>query len=120
MHFSTFFLSSLIFAIIGASPVPMIITARSPLESAGSNRRGIPFNDVSLPQHFNVYGSHVTWMYNWDSRTTATDLWYEFVPMLHSLRADHTGKWKEDAEHAARRGDGPTHLLGFNEPDNCE
>ena len=49
------------------------------------------------------------------------DTWYEFVPMLHSDRPDHTGKWAGDVKAAASQNlDLPTHLLGFNEPDNCE
>lgn len=41
--------------------------------------------------------------------------------MLHSDRDDHTRKWAADANVAALfNKDAPTHLLGFNEPDNCE
>jgi hypothetical protein len=41
--------------------------------------------------------------------------------MLHSDRPDHTGKWVGDAQNAAFGNKNlPTHLLGFNEPDNCE
>ena len=41
--------------------------------------------------------------------------------MLHSDRPDHTGKWAGDVQAAAfANKDMPTHLLGFNEPDNCE
>lgn len=41
--------------------------------------------------------------------------------MLHSNRADHTGKWAGDVQAAAFvNKDAPTHLLGFNEPDNCD
>lgn len=60
--------------------------------------------------------------YNWDSRPNgATNAWYEFVPMLHSDRPDHTGKWAGDVRTAAMQNPNyPTHLLGFNEPDNCE
>lgn len=41
--------------------------------------------------------------------------------MLHSSHPDHTGKWDADVSNAALANkDLPTHLLGFNEPDNCE
>ncbi len=60
--------------------------------------------------------------YNWDSRSNGhTNTWHEFVPMLHSNRDDHTKKWAADVSAAAFiNKDAPTHLLGFNEPDNCE
>jgi hypothetical protein len=41
--------------------------------------------------------------------------------MLHSDKPGTTGKWNEDVRIAANFNiDSPTHLLGFNEPDNCE
>jgi hypothetical protein len=41
--------------------------------------------------------------------------------MLHSNKPDVTGKWDDDVRAAAKiYTDRPTHLLGFNEPDNCE
>lgn len=62
--------------------------------------------------------------YNWDSRSNADASAYaglEFVPMLHSNRPDHTGKWDSDVRNAALANRNlPTHVLGFNEPDNCE
>ena len=62
--------------------------------------------------------------YNWDSRSNADTSAYaglEYVPMLHSNHPDHTGKWDADISNAALANkDLPTHLLGFNEPDNCE
>lgn len=60
--------------------------------------------------------------YNWDSRPNGdTHTWYEFVPMLHSNHADHTDRWANDVQAAAfANKDMPTHLLGFNEPDNCQ
>ena len=59
--------------------------------------------------------------YNWDSRPGATNTWHEFVPMLHSDKPDCTNKWNNDVRAAAMfNTDWPTHLLGFNEPDNCE
>lgn len=49
------------------------------------------------------------------------DTRFEYVPMLHSLRNDHVWRWKDDAMKAINGNrEWPTHLLGFNEPDNCE
>ena len=60
-------------------------------------------------------------MYNWDSSPGTTHTWHEFVPMLHSDKPDVTGKWNLNVHAAAMfNTDSPTHLLGFNEPDNCE
>ncbi|KAJ4983387.1 hypothetical protein SVAN01_11122 [Stagonosporopsis vannaccii] len=104
-----------------ASPVTKLIT-RAPPETAPGNRRGVAYNDIRFVKYFDIYGSHVSWAYNWDSRPGGNlNTGYEFVPMLHSNHADHTSKWAASAQAAAlSSGDGPTHLLGFNEPDNCE
>ena len=60
--------------------------------------------------------------YNWDSRANGdTNSGFEYVPMLHSNRPDHTGKWAGDVWKAAfENRNMPTHLFSFNEPDNCE
>ncbi|CAO2657239.1 Nn.00g033650.m01.CDS01 [Neocucurbitaria sp. VM-36] len=107
----------------GATPMPYNtnIFPRSPPEIPAHERRGIAFNNADFVHHFAVDGSHATWCYNWDSWSPHTEAWYPFIPMLHSLRPDHTGPWRGRAEQASRDGgDGPTHFLGFNEPDNCQ
>lgn len=59
--------------------------------------------------------------YNWDSRPGATNTWHEFVLMLHSTNTASTRKWNDDVRAAVNiYTDRPTHLLGFNEPDNCK
>ncbi|KAF1841530.1 glycoside hydrolase family 128 protein [Cucurbitaria berberidis CBS 394.84] len=112
------------FAILtGANPVPnnASIIPRSPPQVPAHERRGIAFNNADFVHYFAVEGTHATWCYNWDSWSPRTDAWYPFIPMLHSLRPDHTGPWMGRVEQAARdAGDGPTHLLGFNEPDICQ
>ena len=41
--------------------------------------------------------------------------------MLHSDKPDVTGRWNDNVLASAMFNvDWPTHLLGFNEPDNCE
>jgi hypothetical protein len=86
-------------------------------------RRGIAYNDVHFAKFFDIEGTHVTWRYNWDSSSPPSDAWFRFIPMLHSLRDDHTGRWKDNSESIAgenwKRGEMATWMLGFNEPDNC-
>ncbi|KAF9698854.1 hypothetical protein EKO04_003294 [Ascochyta lentis] len=115
------FMSLALFNFTAASPV-LKLTTRAPPETAGPHRRGAPYNEAKYIKYFDVGGSKVTWTYNWDSRSNGdTNTWYEYVPMLHSNRPDHTGKWYGDVRAAAfANKDAPTHLLGFNEPDNCD
>jgi hypothetical protein len=85
-------------------------------------RRGIAYNDVAFAHYFDAEGSHVTWRYNWDSSSPPSDAWFRYVPMLHSLRDDHTGRWKDNAEAIIKENwkvKGASWILGFNEPDNC-
>jgi hypothetical protein len=117
-------LTLLVFAIFTlASKHPHQHPSRAPPLSPSHERRGVTFNDAGLVRHFDTEGSHVTWICNWDSTSSPTGVWFKFVPMLHSLRDDHIGRWKGNAEQVARDNDKegwPTWLLGFNEPDNCE
>ena len=86
-------------------------------------RRGIAYNDVAYTKLFQGDGTHATWRFNWDSSSALSPAWFRFVPMLHSLRDDHTGRWKDNAEAMARKNwedeERATWLMGFNEPDNC-
>ncbi|KAF1830951.1 hypothetical protein BDW02DRAFT_601217 [Decorospora gaudefroyi] len=94
-----------------------------PPQKASRERRGIAFNDVSVLPLFVGKGAMVTWTYNWDSIAPPSSAWFRFIPMLHSLRDDLAGRWRDNAETRAfenwRKGEMPTWLLGFNEPDNC-
>ncbi|KAI8937966.1 hypothetical protein NX059_005647 [Plenodomus lindquistii] len=92
---------------------------QSTVEVPGGNRRGIAYNNVNYVSLFKHEHRRTTWCYNWDSRPyQETNV--EFVPMLHSIRDDHIGTWYDNAMKAINGNrDAPTHLLGFNEPDNC-
>jgi hypothetical protein len=99
-------------------------TGHDPLKQVPAHeRRGLAYNDVALTKLFDSNDTHVTWRFNWDSSSPPSNAWFRFVPMLHSLRDDHTGRWKDNAEAVARenfkQGGGVTWLMGFNEPDNC-
>ncbi|KAL6712369.1 hypothetical protein ACN47E_000246 [Coniothyrium glycines] len=109
----------LIFTLLAtATPFP---ARGTPPDIPGPSRRGVAYNDPEVVRLFLSDESKITWCYNWDSRTGATNTPYEFVPMLHSLRTDHIGRWRGDAERAINAiKTMPTHLLTFNEPDNCE
>jgi hypothetical protein len=84
-------------------------------------RRGVSFNSPGLVKHFDIQGTKAKWCFNWDSRSGPTYTWFEFVPMLHDVGADRTARWVDDVKAAAGVMPGnPTHLMGFNEPDNCQ
>ncbi|USP82270.1 glycoside hydrolase family 128 protein [Curvularia clavata] len=99
------------------------LAARSPPQIPAHERRGVSYNDVSLVSLFDKPGSQVTWRYNWDSSSLPSTSWFGFVPMLHSVRDDHTSRWRGNAEALARKnyneGGKATWFLGFNEPDMC-
>ena len=101
---------------------PVTTAAQTPAHE----RRGIAFNDPSVLGFFSADANvHVTWKYNWDSGADITNIWYRFVPMLVSLREDHTGPWKENVAKLAESNfkdhdKTQTWLMAFNEPDYCE
>lgn len=116
--FLNFLLTLCLAFFVTASPLPGATNA--PAEAAGENRRGIAYNNPKVVKQFYTTSSRVTWCYNWDSRTGATYAPFEFVPMLHSNREDHTSRWWDGVKRAANEIlEMPTHLLAFNEPDNC-
>lgn len=114
---SSIFLSS-------ASPItnPTNLTARSPPQIPTHERRGIAYNNAKLLSLFAQPGSHITWRYNWDSSTASSPTIFDFTPMLHSVRSDHTKVWKTNVEAVVQKNwekGRATWVLGFNEPDDC-
>ncbi|PQE23844.1 glycoside hydrolase superfamily protein [Rutstroemia sp. NJR-2017a BBW] len=98
----------------------LLLIAISPLPAAASwPKRGIPYNNVGLIQHFNAGGSQVNWAWNWDSYMDPSfpSSYMEFVPCLWSDSGDHTGSWFNNVNNAISRGAG--HIMAFNEPDAC-
>jgi hypothetical protein len=93
------------------------LSAASPINARQyGGKRGLAFNVGALTKLFPT--DKVTWMYNWDSAIyddAAPNL--QFVPMLHSDKPEHTGKWGANIEAAI--GNGATALMSFNEPDQC-
>lgn len=48
-----------------ASATPFTkLTTRAPSETAGSNRRGVAYNNISFVKFFDIYGSHVSWYFS--------------------------------------------------------
>ncbi|KAH7563580.1 glycoside hydrolase family 128 protein [Bipolaris maydis] len=98
------------------------LTTRSPPQIPTHERRGIAYNNAKLLSLFAQPGSHITWRYNWDSSTASSPTTFDFTPMLHSVRSDHTKVWKTNAEAVVQKNweqGRATWVLGFNEPDNC-
>ncbi|XP_014552754.1 glycoside hydrolase family 128 protein [Bipolaris victoriae FI3] len=101
---------------------PTNLTARSPPQIPTNERRGIAYNNAKLLSLFAQPGSHITWRYNWDSSTASSPTTFDFTPMLHSVRSDHTKVWKTNVEAIVEKNwekGRATWVLGFNEPDNC-
>lgn len=81
-------------------------------------KRGVPFNDVNLIQHFDGGGSQVSWAWNWDSLMPSNfPSSMNFVPCLWSDAADHTNNWVKNVNNAISRG--TSRIIAFNEPDAC-
>ncbi|KAF2651597.1 glycoside hydrolase family 128 protein [Lophiostoma macrostomum CBS 122681] len=93
------------------------LTSAAPvsLNRRGSGKRGLAYNNGALTDYFG--GSKVTWTYNWVSASNGASSGLEFVPMLHSTDAAFTGVWAADVKTAVKAGS--THVLSFNEPDQC-
>jgi hypothetical protein len=88
-------------------------------EGPGKNKRGIAFE---YGQHgcirlFSDPNSKVTWIYNWNSDTGPTDMWYEYNPMLWSDAPDAIARWGANVDKCTQAGSGLTRVLSFNEPD---
>ena len=105
-------------ATVAAAPLSSIpVVSR---EVAGAKKRGIAFNTPRYLNFFNTPNRKTTWSYNWDSTVErGAEYLFEYVPMLHSNRPDHTGRWFANVDYYARLGPGATHVLSFNEPDQC-
>jgi len=98
-------------SMVSAAPAPELV-ARERLPT----KRGLPYNKGPLTKLFQVPGSKISWMYNWGSATPpAAD--YKYVPMLHRDSQEHTSKWFKDVDDGVKHG--VTHVLSFNEPDQC-
>jgi hypothetical protein len=95
----------------------MVDAAPMPVARAVGTKRGVPYNDGELTKLFNVDGSKISWLYNWASTTSGEQSGLNYVPMLHSNDPGHTSTWNADVEQAINSGS--THVLSFNEPDQC-
>ncbi|KAH3987826.1 hypothetical protein HBH98_238890 [Parastagonospora nodorum] len=96
--------------------------AAAPKEDPPSRRRGVAYNNPPFANYFDVMnsGGQVSWSYNWASRPTEQHTSFEFIPMLWSNQDSSTSKWWDSIKDAGGIfKDNPTHLLAFNEPDNC-
>ena len=118
------FLLLALIALVNAAPlitVPRNVSAQdhSMAPSAVIRKRGISYNNPSYVRLFDHQDSKAYWMYNWDSAPGNTDRKHEYIPMLHSNRPDHTGAWNRNVGKRAQQGNGPIHVLSFNEPDQC-
>lgn len=124
-----YYLNLILFLILRLTPLSLAgpidslaVSATPPMEAELGRRRGIAFNNPAFVQYFDVKNTQIGWCYNWYATTTDTHTpRFEYVPMLWGDSPRLTAKWYEGVKHAAdEQPDKPTHVLGFNEPDNCE
>jgi hypothetical protein len=94
-------------------------TLFTPPQSAGPRRRGVAFNNPNFVHLFNTPNNLASWCYNWAPTSGSTNTPFEYVPMLWGDR-DNGGWWNAVQRAATAQINSPTHLLGFNEPDNCQ
>ncbi|KAK1973368.1 glycosyl hydrolase catalytic core-domain-containing protein [Colletotrichum cereale] len=86
-------------------------------------KRGFAYNNATLVNRFmdNMQCTECSWAYNWDSTDNGIlPHSLNFVPMLWSPAANHTGRWPQNAD--AMISSRSTHILSFNEcdrPDQC-
>jgi hypothetical protein len=120
MYFLRLLLAVSLTLLANASPVSDL-TKTTPPMYPDARRRGIAYNNPGFVHHFDVHDSGVGWCYNWYPRSEGTNTPFEYVPMLWSDAEDQTSIWWEAVQRAANAQiNDPTHLLGFNEPDNCQ
>jgi hypothetical protein len=117
MH--TIFLLLLVLGLTTAAPTSNTFVS-SPPDPVSAHRRGIPFNNPSFVHLFDIPNNQVGWCYNWSPLSEETNAWFEFVPMLWGANSDSVAWMKAVTRAANAQIDMPTHLLGFNEPDNCQ
>lgn len=85
-----------------------------------TNKRGIAYNNPNFPPLFlENGGAKVSWMYDWWSLPGGqTHVGYEFIPMLHSYRPEHTNIWFSNVNNC-QKVIGSVGVFSFNEPDQC-
>jgi hypothetical protein len=105
-----------------ASPVGNNSVDSPPMDAELGRRRGIAYNNPDFVKYFYVKNAQVGWVYNWYRMGTGLNApSWEYVPMLWGTQPDMTAGWNDGWKHAAdEQPNSPTHLLSFNEPDNCE
>ncbi|KAH8735142.1 glycosyl hydrolase catalytic core-domain-containing protein [Ilyonectria robusta] len=93
--------------------------ASSSSSSAGlSHKRGLAYNDAALANTFGASCANCGWAYSWGSTNTGSedlDSAYNFIPLLHSNKAEFTSVWADNAAAAIKSGSKA--LFSFNEPD---
>jgi len=98
-------------SIINAAPAPALVDRNLQF------KRGLAYNNAALTKLFQFPGNKISWMYNWDSVSNGGEKSLNYVPMLHSDRPDHTGRWMANVDKGVKEG--ITSILSFNEPDQC-
>ncbi|KAF2198133.1 hypothetical protein GQ43DRAFT_379378 [Delitschia confertaspora ATCC 74209] len=107
-------LLSLSFATLLSTTTAAPVTNPAADVQASVGKRGVPYNDGKLANLFLGGSNKVKWAYNWDSSRGDLDKSIEYVPMLHDTLTVNTAKFRENVKKS-----GATHIMSFNEPDQC-
>ena len=100
-------------------------TDAAPTKRASAGKRGIAFpkqnNGVAGSQYTKLFKGHdqITWMYDWEAVIDGTPVdGLEYVPLLHSNQDWCTSGWATNVANAQKNYK-VSHVLSFNEPDQC-
>jgi hypothetical protein len=102
-----------------------VFTDAAPTKRASAGKRGIAFpkqnNGVAGSQYTKLFKGHdqITWMYDWEAVIDGTPVdGLEYVPLLHSNQDWCTTGWANNVANA-KKNYKVSHVLSFNEPDQC-
>ncbi|KAJ4325820.1 hypothetical protein N0V94_000381 [Neodidymelliopsis sp. IMI 364377] len=102
-----------------------VVTEAAPTKRASAGKRGLAFpkqnNGVAGSTYTQMFKNYdqITWMYDWEAVIDGTPIsGLEYVPLLHSNQDWCTSGWATNVA-AAQKNYKVSHVLSFNEPDQC-
>lgn len=101
------------------------MTEAAPTKRASAGKRGLAFpkqnNGVAGSTYTQLFKNYdqITWMYDWEAVIDGTPVsGLEYVPLLHSNQDWCTAGWTTNVANAQKNYK-VSHVLSFNEPDQC-
>jgi hypothetical protein len=93
----------------------LVSGSQTPSYKRDTGKRGLAYNNVACTSFFS--GTKISWAYNWVGSSPSAPSIFEYVPMLHSNESVFTNGWIANVDAAVANGS--THVMSFNEPDQC-